>query len=408
MVNAAARARSSRSASASSSPRRSQPARLRATADAAEAVADTDVSLVCVGTPSAPQRRALDRRTWSGWPRRSAPRSPTRGRRHTVVFRSTMLPGTCEALLIPLPRGGLRPARRASTSASRSTRSSCARAPACATSSTRRRPSIGELDPAQRRRGGGALRGPAGRRSSGCRSAVAEMTKYADNAFHALKVGFANEIGALCQALGRRLARGDGRLPGRPQAQHQPAPTCGPGFAFGGSCLPKDLRGLVHAARRADVSVPILAERAAVQRGASAPRVRPASTRTGKRRVGLFGLSFKPGTDDLRESPLVELAERLFGKGYDLRIYDANVRLSRLIGANRDYIEAACRTSSELLARLRRRGARARRGRASSATTRPGRRSALLARRRRPHDHRPRPPSRAPRRAGARYLGDHW
>ena len=112
-----------------------------------------------------------------------------------------------------------------------------------------------------------------------------------------------------------------------------------PGFAFGGSCLPKDLRALVHLARRADVSVPVL-EHVLPSNEEHLRRTYELVAATGKRKVGVFGLSFKPGTDDLRESPLVELSERLLGKGYSLRIYDANVSLSRLMGANRAYIES--------------------------------------------------------------------
>ena len=123
-----------------------------------------------------------------------------------------------------------------------------------------------------------------------------------------------------------------------------------PGFAFGGSCLPKDLRGLVHAARQADVVGALLVARAAVQRGRICSGGGAGRSRTAGAGSGLFGLSFKPGTDDLRESPLVELAERLIGKGYDLRIYDANVSLSRLIGANREYIETRLPHLAHLLA----------------------------------------------------------
>jgi GDP-mannose 6-dehydrogenase len=165
---------------------------------------------------------------------------------------------------------------------------------------------------------------------------VAEMTKYADNGFHALKVGFANEIGAVCRALGvdshqvMDIFRSDAKLNISPAYLR-------PGYAFGGSCLPKDLRAILHAARHRDVDLPILAN------------VLPSNERVidrafrlveaaGHRRVGMFGLSFKAGTDDLRESPLVELAERLVGRGYELLIHDGHVALSRLQGANRAYI----------------------------------------------------------------------
>ena len=166
---------------------------------------------------------------------------------------------------------------------------------------------------------------------------TAETVKYAANAFHALKVCFANEIGDACAALGadahevmrvflmdRKLNVSDAYLR--------------PGFAFGGSCLPKDLRALLHAARVADVALPVLSSilpsnEAQVRRGVEAVLA------TRRPRIGVVGLAFKAGTDDLRESPMVTLVETLIGKGCDVRILDRNVAMARLLGANRRYIE---------------------------------------------------------------------
>jgi GDP-mannose 6-dehydrogenase len=177
---------------------------------------------------------------------------------------------------------------------------------------------------------------------------VAEITKYADNSFHALKIGFANELGSICGALGLDSHKVMDVFLADRKLNISPA-YLRPGFAFGGSCLPKDLRGLVHAAHRADVSVPILSH-VLPSNEEHLKRAFDLVVRTGKRKVGLFGLSFKPGTDDLRESPMVELAERLLGKGYDLRIHDANVSMSRLLGANREYIEQRLPHLGQLLA----------------------------------------------------------
>jgi GDP-mannose 6-dehydrogenase len=163
------------------------------------------------------------------------------------------------------------------------------------------------------------------------------MAKYVANAFHALKVCFANEIGDLCAALGAdvhevmRVFLMDRKL-------NVSEAYLRPGFAFGGSCLPKDLRALLYAARTADVSPPVLSailpsNETQIRRGVD----RVLETR--KRRVGVIGLSFKPGTDDLRESPMVTLVEALIGKGCDVRILDPSVSLAQLVGANRRYIE---------------------------------------------------------------------
>jgi GDP-mannose 6-dehydrogenase len=162
-----------------------------------------------------------------------------------------------------------------------------------------------------------------------------------------LKVAYANEIGALCRELGldshqvMEIFRSDTKL------NISPAYLT-PGFAFGGSCLPKDLRALVHRARRVDVEVPVI-ENVLVSNEEHMRRTIELVAQFGRRRVGIFGLAFKPGTDDLRESPLVDLSERLLGKGYDLRIYDSNVSLSQLTGTNRAYIEKHLPHISELL-----------------------------------------------------------
>ncbi|HEU5469754.1 MAG TPA: nucleotide sugar dehydrogenase [Actinophytocola sp.] len=307
---------------------------LRATTDVAEAIAATEISLICVGTPSA-ANGSLSTTYLERVTEQIGRALAGTDRRHTVVFRSTMLPGTCLDLLVPI--------LEKASGKTAGVDVGVAVNPEFLREGTSVRDFfeppktvIGELDAAS---GDAVAELYAGLPGEVFRVPipVAEMTKYADNCFHALKIGFANELGSIARALGLDSHRVMDVFLADRKLNISPA-YLRPGFAFGGSCLPKDLRGLVYAARRNDVSVPIL-EHVLPSNEEHLRRAFELVAATGKRKVGLFGLSFKPGTDDLRESPLVELAERLLGKGYDLRIYDANVTLSRLIGANREYIE---------------------------------------------------------------------
>jgi GDP-mannose 6-dehydrogenase len=323
---------------------------LRATRDVREAVLNSDVSLVCVGTPSEANGSLcttyLERVTEQIGATLAEGGEEKAGTRHTVVFRSTMLPGTCLNLLVPILEkyvGG-----------TAGVDVGVAVNPEFLREGTSVRDFfdppktvVGELDAAS---GDVVLALYEGLPGEVFRVPVptAEAIKYADNAFHGLKIGFANEFGAVCQALGVDSHQVMDVFLADRKLNISPA-YLRPGFAFGGSCLPKDLRSLVHAAQRADVSVPILSH-VLPSNSDHLQRAVEMVERTGKRRAGLFGLSFKPGTDDLRESPLVELAERLFGKGYDLKIYDANVSLSRLLGANREYIETRLPHLAQLLA----------------------------------------------------------
>jgi len=306
--------------------------RLRATGDGAAAVAATELALICIGTPGlAGGRPDLEvlRRVCTDIGAALRGRSGA----YTVVLRSTVLPGTTAELVLPALRAGAGVAA-----------------------------SIEVAVNPEFMREGSALRDFAAPPFLlvGASSAVvaarvramyaqveaelvhtavetAEMVKFASNAFHALKVCFANEMGDLCAALGAdpqqvmRVFRMDRKL-------NVSDAYLRPGFAFGGSCLPKDLRALLYAARAADLAVPLLsqvlpANQARVQQAVDAV----AATRC--RRIGVVGLSFKPGTDDLRESPLVELIERLLGKGCEVKVLDRSVALARLTGANRRYIE---------------------------------------------------------------------
>jgi GDP-mannose 6-dehydrogenase len=176
---------------------------------------------------------------------------------------------------------------------------------------------------------------------------TAELAKYVDNAWHALKVAFGNEIGVLAKTLGINSQEvmdiffEDKKL-------NISAAYLRPGFAFGGSCLPKDLRALVYLGRKLDLSLPVLnhvldSNRMLIERGVDW------ILRQSKKRIAFLGISFKSGTDDVRESPFVEMVERLIGKGCEIRIFDPNVKLGGLIGSNKEYLMRALPHVIELL-----------------------------------------------------------
>ncbi|HZF20000.1 MAG TPA: nucleotide sugar dehydrogenase [Burkholderiales bacterium] len=307
--------------------------RLSATTDVAAAVRHTDLLMICVGTPSRGNgdieltyvKRVCEQIGAALRDHQGAP---------VVVIRSTMLPGTMHATVIPTLEA--HSGKRAGVEFGVCINPEFLReGTAVQDYFNPPKTVIGELN----RASGDLLASLYARIDAPLiRTDIetAEMVKYADNAWHALKVGFANEIGTLCKGLELDSHRvmdifcQDTKL-------NISRYYLKPGFAFGGSCLPKDLRALLYKAKTVDVSLPILAailpsNERQIERGVQAV------IEQGSKRVSVLGLSFKAGTDDLRESPVVELAERLIGKGYDLRIYDSNVRLASIYGANRDYI----------------------------------------------------------------------
>lgn len=321
-----------------------QSGRLTATTSAGDAIRRSSISLVCVGTPSQANGN-LDLTYMKRVCEEIGAALKDKTTPHLVVLRSTMLPGTTEDILVPILEqySGKRVGQGFDV---------------CYNPEFLREGSsvddfygppkivVGESTPGV---GEPLLRLYAGIEAPVLRTSirVAEMAKYCDNAFHALKVSFANEIGNLAKQMGidshevMAVFCEDKKL-------NLSAAYLKPGFAFGGSCLPKDLRALTYQAKRHDLKSPLLnsileSNEAQVQVGLRM------ITGVGKKRIGFLGMAFKPDTDDMRESPLVTLIETLLGKGYAIRIFDRNVSTSRLIGANRRYIEEHIPHLSSLL-----------------------------------------------------------
>jgi GDP-mannose 6-dehydrogenase len=309
--------------------------RVTVTHDCAQALRDTELSFVCVGTPSAPNG-SQDLGAILRLAEQLGEALRHKREFHTIVIRSTVQPGTVEEKIAPVLER---------------------------TSGRKSGVDFGLCFQPEFLREGSSIRDydhpPYTIVGGDCEAAVnavrelfqhldarflvtsirvAEALKMSCNAFHAMKVTFANEIGRVSQALGidshevMRLVCADQRLNISPAYLK-------PGFAFGGSCLPKDLRALMNIAKQNDIELPMLSS-LLVSNRIHIDHAVEKILRLGRPRVGMLGLSFKTGTDDLRESPLVLVAKRLIGEGCELRIFDPEVQLSRLLGANRSYIDA--------------------------------------------------------------------
>ena len=307
---------------------------LKATVSSAEGIQATDISFICVGTPSH-ANGSLDLTHLKRVCEDIGVALRDKHTPHTIVFRSTTLPGTTEEVAIPILEKhsgktigeGLYVCYNPEFLREGTSVKDYYHPPKIVIGEQK----SGQGDVVEEIYSG--INAPMIRTSI----RVAEMVKYSDNAFHALKVTFANEIGNICKRLGidshavMDIFCQDSKL-------NLSKVYLRPGFAFGGSCLPKDLRALSYQAKRTDVEVPVL--NAILQSNAS--HIKGVIQRIiglGKKRVGFLGMTFKPDTDDLRESPLVEVIETLLGKGFQVKIYDKNVATSRLIGANKRFIE---------------------------------------------------------------------
>jgi GDP-mannose 6-dehydrogenase len=308
--------------------------RLQATVDARSAVQQSDISLICVGTPSN-SNGSLNLRYLDRVCIQIGTALASKNDYHVVVVRSTVLPGTVEGRLSLLLEQ--HSDRRAGEDFGICMNPEFLREGSAIEDYDR--PSlivIGELDA---RSGETAQRLYESVDASVVRTAIqtAEMLKYVNNAFHAVKVAFANEIGNLCAAHG---------IDGQEVMEHFcldrrlniSSAYLMPGFAFGGSCLPKDLRALVYRAREQDVDCPLLSA-VLPSNHKQIDRAIQIVEKTQRRKIGILGLSFKAGTDDIRESPVVHLVEALVGKGYQVRIFDEKIDLARLTGANKSFLE---------------------------------------------------------------------
>ena len=318
--------------------------RLRATTSTADAVRDTEISLICVGTPSR-KNGSLDLTYLERVAEQIGEALKEKDRYHVVVVRSTVLPGTTHDVVIP--------ALERTSGKEYGTGFGVTVNPEFLREGTAihdfRNPPLTlvghnyQSDASPTR----ALYANVNAPLETTTIRTAEMMKYASNTWHALKVTFANEIGNVCKRVGidshevMSIFCKDEKL-------NLSSYYMKPGFAFGGSCLPKDVRALQYRAKEVDLEMPVIQSIL----GSNRLQIQHAIddiVDTGRKRIGLLGFSFKAGTDDLRESPIVILAEALLGKGYSLCIYDRSVSIARLVGANKDYINMQIPHLSSLL-----------------------------------------------------------
>ena len=319
--------------------------RLRAVTTALEAVLETDLSLICVGTPSR-DNGSLDLTQVIRVCEEIGAALRAKQGYHVVAVRSTMLPGSTHEVVIPTLEKAS--GKKAGGDFGVSVNPEFLREGTSVNDFYHPAKTVIGAD--EDRAGNlvhtlyADLPGPKFR--TGIRGA--EMVKYADNVWHALKICYANEIGNLCKEMGidsheiMDIFCQDTKL-------NLSGYYLKPGFAFGGSCLPKDVRALTYKGKMLDVELPVLSailpsNLYQIQRGIK--RI----TSYGKKRIGILGFSFKAGTDDLRESPIVDVIETLLGKGFHLKIYDRNVNLARLVGANRRFIEQKIPHIAQLMA----------------------------------------------------------
>ncbi|MEN3364336.1 MAG: GDP-mannose 6-dehydrogenase [Burkholderiales bacterium] len=306
---------------------------LRATVDPHDAVRNSDLSFICVGTPSQSNGN-LDLSHVRNVSEQIGAALRDKRTHHVIAGRSTMLPGSMRNVVF----GALErySGKKAGVDFSVCYHPEFLRE-GTAVHDYHNPPKtvIGEHDS----KAGDMLLGLYEKMNAPVmRTSIetAEIVKYTDNTWHALKVTFANEIGNLCKAVGidgyevMELFCRDTKLNLSPCYMK-------PGFAFGGSCLPKDVRALAYKAKSLDLELPVLnailpSNRRQIEKG-----IRMIINK-GKQRIGVLGFSFKAGTDDLRESPMIDVIEALLGKGYELKLYDRNVKLAALMGANQDYI----------------------------------------------------------------------
>lgn len=318
--------------------------RLSATSDTVEAITNTEISLVCVGTPSNPNG-SLKLDFVEKVSKEIGAILKTKEARHIVVMRSTVLPGTVRNLVIPAIE-------------ETSGKKAGVDFGVCFNPEFLREGSsvYDHYNPAKIVIGGdeekdikivsdiyASIDSPV----FACSLETAEMVKYVDNAFHALKICFANEVGNISKQFGidshkvMEIFCSDTKL-------NISNKYFKPGFAFGGSCLPKDIRALTYKARTLDVDTPVLSS-IINSNNVQMERALDMILSKGKKNIGVLGLSFKEGTDDLRESPGIILVESLIGKGYKLKIYDKNVNLAKLFGTNREYLDDHIEHISKLL-----------------------------------------------------------